>query len=384
MIEKYIKVDLLGSTGSIGKQAIDVIRKLDAKITCVCANVNYRAVEAQVREFKPKFCAMFDYEAAKQLKQVLADTNTKVLHGESGICEMISHSDADVALNAIIGKAGLLPTLAIINQKKSLALANKESLVVAGRIVMKAAQDNGVSVIPVDSEHCAIHQCLQNNEKKLIKKLIVTASGGPFFGKTTEQLKNIDTAKALLHPTWSMGNKITIDSATLINKGFELIEASHLFEIAIDRIQPIVHRESIIHSMVEYIDNTIIAQMSVPDMKACIQYGICKGKREDAVIDELDLAKIANLSFYAPDYETFPLLKCAIDCQKSGGAMPAILNASNEIAVDAFLNNRISFLSINELVLKTVEHFSYLKQCNTLSEFLDADNAAREYTKLII
>lgn len=384
MNNKNIKIDLLGSTGSIGTQAIDVVRKLGAQISCICANKNYKIVEEQAREFKPAFCAMFDYDSAKQLKQSLADTDIKVFQGECGIREMISQSDADVSLNAIIGEAGLLPTLEVINQKRNLALANKESLVVAGDIVMQKARENGVEITPVDSEHCAIHQCLRSGKNQEVKKLIVTASGGPFFGRSAEQLKEVNAEKALAHPTWSMGAKITIDSATLMNKGFELIEASHLFGIDIDKIQAIVHRESIIHSMVEYIDNSIIAQMSVPDMRYCIQYGICGGSREKAVIDDLNLAKIANLSFYEPDLKTFPLLKCAIECKRMGGAMPAVLNAANEVAVEAFLKNQISFLDISATVLTTVERLSDLSKSKTLSELLDADKAAREYAKTLL
>ena len=381
MSGENIKIDLLGSTGSIGKQAIDVARKQGVKISSVCANKNYKTVEEQAREFKPAFCAMFDYEAAKELKQVLADTDIKVFCGEDGICEMIARSDADVSLNAIIGEAGLLPTLEVINQKRSLALANKESLVVAGDIVMQAATDSGVKITPVDSEHCAIHQCLRSGKPQEVKKLIITASGGPFFGKTVNELQDVDAQKALAHPTWSMGAKITIDSATLMNKGFEIIEASHLFGVDIDKIKAIVHRESIIHSMVEYIDNSIIAQMSIPDMSYCIQYGIFGGDRRGTVIDELDLAKISNLSFYNPDSETFPLLYCAVECKRMGGAMPAVLNAANEVAVEAFLKDKISFLGISETVLKTVEKLSSLRCSKTLPELLDADKTAREYAK---
>ena len=384
MNDRKIKVDLLGSTGSIGEQAIDVIRKQDAHVSCICANKNYRRVEEQAREFKPAFCAMYDYEAAKALKASLADTDIKVLCGEEGICEMISGSDADVSLNSIIGEAGLIPTLEIIKNKKRLALANKESLVVAGDIVMAAARENCVDVTPVDSEHCAVHQCLRAGKSAEVKKLIITASGGPFFGYSKEKLESVTAANALAHPTWSMGAKITIDSATLMNKGFELIEASHLFDIEIDKITAIVHRESIIHSMVEYIDNSVIAQMSVPDMRYCIQYGICGGARETAVIDELDLAKIATLSFYEPDYKTFPLLKCAITCKREGGAMPAVLNAANEVAVEAFLNGKLSFMGISETVMKTVGMLSSRKSSKTLEEILDADRTAREYARKII
>ncbi len=382
--EERVKVDLLGSTGSIGEQAIDVVRQIGAEVSCICANKNYKRVEEQAREFKPAFCAMYDEEAAKKLRIALADTDVKVLSGGDGICEMISLTDAEVSLNAIIGEAGLLPTLEVIKSKKRLALANKESLVVAGDIVMSAAAANGIEITPVDSEHCAVHQCLRSGKAQEVKKLIITASGGPFFGYTTKQLIEVTAEKALAHPTWSMGAKITIDSATLMNKGFELIEASYLFGIDIDRITAIVHRESIIHSMVEYIDNSVIAQMSVPDMRYCIQYGMCGGARKNAVIPPLDLATIANLSFYTPDTDTFPLLKCAVDCKRMGGAMPAVLNAANEVAVDAFLSGKLSFMGIGETVLATVEYLSDCSSLRELSEILEADRTARDYAFSVI
>ena len=384
MSKDVVKVDLLGSTGSIGEQAIDVARKIGADVACLCANKNYKRVEEQAREFKPAFCAMYDYDAAKSLRTALADTDIKVFCGEEGICEMISESGAEVSLNAIIGEAGLLPTLEIIKAKKKLALANKESLVVAGDIVMSAAKENNIEVTPVDSEHCAIHQCLRSGKTEEVKKLIVTASGGPFFGFTAEKLERVSAKDALAHPTWSMGAKITIDSATLMNKGFELIEASHLFGIAIDKIEAIVHRESIIHSMVEYIDNSVIAQMSVPDMRYCIQYGICGGKRLTSVIGELDLAKISKLSFYEPDYKNFPLLGLAIECKRRGGALPAVLNAANEVAVEGFLNDKLTFRGISETVMATVDKLSHHSESKKLSEILGADREAREYAKSLI
>ena len=384
MKKEIIKVDLLGSTGSIGEQAVDVVRRLGAEVTCLCANKNYKRVEAQAREFKPAFCAMYDYEAAKDLKLALADTGIKVLQGNDGICEMISASNAQVSLNAIIGEAGLLPTLEIINSGKRLALANKESLVVAGDIVMSAAREKNIQLTPVDSEHCAIHQCLRAGNHKEVKKLIVTASGGPFFGYTADKLKNVTAKNALDHPTWSMGAKITIDSATLMNKGFELIEASHLFGIDIDNIKAIVHRESIIHSMVEYIDNSVIAQMSVPDMRYCIQYGICGGDRNSAVINALDLAKISKLSFYEPDTVNFPLLDLAIKCKRQGGALPAVLNAANEVAVEAFLNDKLTFCGISETVSETVEALFNYECCKSLEEILAADKEARKYANYLI
>ena len=366
-MENRFSIDLLGSTGSIGRQAIDVARKQKIEIRSICAGSNDKRVEEQAREFYPQYCALYDKDAAKRLRLALADTDIKVLAGEDGICEMIGLSDADVALNAIIGKAGLLPTLSIIDAKKRLALANKESLVVAG-----------VEITPVDSEHCAIHQCLRAGKVEQVKRLWITASGGPFFGYDREKLRSVTAAGALDHPTWSMGAKITIDSATLMNKGFELIEASHLFGIDMPRIRAVVHRESIIHSMVEYIDNSVIAQMSVPDMRYCIQYGIVGGERVDAVIDELDLTTLSGLTFFRPDDGNFPLLSCAVRCREQGGGMTAVLNAANEVAVDAFLAGKISFLQIGESVTAVVDRLKKHSDSVQLEAILDADAEARE------
>lgn len=374
-------IDLLGSTGSIGEQAIDVARKRNIRVRSLCAGSQYKRVEEQAREFHPEFCAMYDEKAAKQLRTALADTDIKVLSGTEGICEMIAESRAEVSLNAILGKAGLLPTLSVIDSGKRLALANKESLVVAGDIVMARAHERGTKITPVDSEHCAIHQCLRSGEKKQVKRLWVTASGGPFFGYTKDRLATMTAADALAHPTWSMGAKITVDSATLMNKGFELIEASHLFGIEMDRIRAIVHRESIIHSMVEYIDNSIIAQMSVPDMRYCIQYGIVGGDRVEAVIGELDLMALSGLTFFRPDAECFPLLDCAVSCRAMGGAMPAVLNAANEVAVDRFLSGEISFLQIGESVMSVVDLLKKHSASISLEDILEADEEARACTR---
>lgn len=379
-MENRFGIDLLGSTGSIGEQAIDVAVKRNIRVRSLCAGSNYKRVEAQARAFKPEFCAMYDEVAAKQLRLALADTDVKVFSGEDGICEMIEKSNAEVSLNAIIGKAGLLPTLSVINAGKKLALANKESLVVAGDIVMARARAAGIDITPVDSEHCAIHQCLRAGKAEQVKRLWITASGGPFFGLTRDKLRDVTAANALAHPTWSMGAKITIDSATLMNKGFELIEASHLFDVEMARICAIIHRESIIHSMVEYIDNSVIAQMSVPDMRYCIQYGIVGGDRPTAVIDELDLTKLSGLTFYQPDNETFPLLSCAKACRDMGGGMTAVLNAANEEAVDAFLGGRISFLQIGDSVKEVIEQSKKHAESVTLDKILEADKEARECT----
>ena len=375
---------ILGSTGSVGEQAIDVARFENKRVTAISARSNVKRVEEQAREFCVDYCAMSDEKAAAELKIRLADTNIRVFSGEEGICEMISKSNADVAVNSIIGKAGLKPTLAVIESKKRLALANKESLVVAGDIVMSAAKENNVDIIPVDSEHCAIFQCMKAGKPNEVKKILLTASGGPFYGKTINELASITVEDALAHPTWKMGAKITVDSATLMNKGFEVIEAAHLFGVAPENIEVVVHKESIIHSMVEYIDNSVIAQMSVPDMRFCVQYALNYPNKTHAIINELDLFTIKNLSFAKPDYETFSLLSCAIDSIKNGGAVPAVLNAANEIAVDAFLNRKLSFVGVIDTVCRVVDELSYCKSITSLDGILEMDSQARLRTRELL
>ena len=375
---------ILGTTGSVGEQAVDVARATGAVVTGISANKNVKRTEELAREFSVESVAMADEEAAKELKTRLADTDIKVYSKNEGICEMISSTKNDVVLNSIIGEAGLLPTLAVIDSGARLALANKESLVVAGEIVMSRAREKQVDILPVDSEHSAIFQCLHSGKKREVKKLLLTASGGPFFGKSVDELRDITVEQALAHPTWKMGAKITIDSATLMNKGFEVIEAAHLFDIPADRIEVLVHRESIIHSMVEYIDNSVIAQLSVPDMRLCAQYALTYPDRVDAVIDELDLAKLSTLSFRKPDTETFALLKCAIESVSKGGAVPAVLNAANEVAVAAFLDRKLSFYGIVEVVTEAVETLTRAKNAKTLDQILSFDTEARELANLII
>jgi 1-deoxy-D-xylulose-5-phosphate reductoisomerase len=335
-------------------------------------------VEEQARAHGVRFCAMADEAAAGELKIRLADTPTKVLSGTSGILDMIHESRAEIAVNSMLGEAGLLPTLAVIESGKQLALANKESLVVAGEVVMAAARKKGISIRPVDSEHCAIAQSLMAGQKKEVRKLLLTASGGPFFGKTRDELKDVRVKDALAHPTWQMGQKITIDSATMMNKGFEIIEAAYLFDVPQSNIDVVVHRESIIHSMVEYIDNSIIAQMSVPDMRHCIQHALTYPHREQGVIKPLSLTDVGRLTFAAPDEDTFVLLRLARECMQKGGAMPAVLNAANEIAVAAFLKDRIGFLDIFDLVEGAVMSLQTGADAHTLDEILDYDRLARE------
>ena len=374
------KIAILGCTGSVGTQALDVADKFNLDVTCLSANNNYIKTEEYARRFKVNSVAMASEDAASELKVRLADTNIKIYSGDNGICEMVSEEKQDTVVNSIIGEAGLLPSLAVINTGTRLALANKESLVVAGEIVMNNAREKGVEILPVDSEHSAIFQCLKSGKDREVKKLLLTASGGPFFGKTIEELRDITVEQALAHPTWKMGAKITIDSATLMNKGFELIEAAHLFNVSPEQIEVVVHRESIIHSMVEYIDNSIIAQMSVPDMRLCIQYAVTYPHRIDATIKELDLFSISKLTFNKPDTNTFSLLECAKNCIKAGGAMPAVLNAANEVAVARFLEGKIGFYRITEAVEKTVSEMSYACGYHSLEDILAFDKEAREIT----
>ena len=375
---------ILGVTGSVGEQAVDVTRANNVRVTGISARSNVARVESLAREFGVEYCAMADERAAKELKARLSDTSVKVLSGEDGICDMVQSTKNDVVLNSIIGKAGLMPTLAVIDSGARLALANKESLVVAGDIVMSRAKEKGVDILPVDSEHSAIFQCLKAGNKREVKKILLTASGGPFFGSTVDQLKGITVEQALAHPTWKMGAKITIDSATLMNKGFEVIEAVHLFGVPADKIEVVIHRESIIHSMVEYIDNSVIAQLSVPDMRLCAQYALTYPERTEAIIDELDLTRLSKLSFSKPDTDTFALLKCAIDAIGAGGALPAVLNAANEVAVAAFLDRRLSFYGITETVTAVVDMLSAAAEERTLSGILDFDREARVIAERLI
>ena len=377
-VSEYPSILVLGSTGSVGEQALDVAAKCKISVRGISAHKNWQRVAEQARAFSVPVVAMTDESAARELRTALCDTATVVKSGVEGLLEMIRESDAVFAVNSILGEAGLLPTLAVLESGKHLALANKESLVVAGDIVMRTAKEKNCRITPVDSEHSAIFQALRSGAPREIKKLILTASGGPFFGKKREELASITVDDALAHPTWQMGAKITIDSATLMNKGFEVIEAAHLFGVSADRIDVVVHRESIIHSMVEYIDNSVIAQMSVPDMRLCVQYALTAPHRTSAVIEPLDLVKVGKLTFAAPDEQTFPLLAAARRAMVVGGAVPAALNAANEIAVAAFLARKISMLKLFEIVLGVIEDMPHAKHAKTLSEILDIDHEARE------
>ena len=378
---QFQSVAILGSTGSVGEQALDVARAHHIPVVGLVASRNWKRVAEQTREFAVPYVAMADADAAKELRVALADTKTCVLAGEDGIEALLRGCGAKVALNAILGKAGLIPTLTALDEGMDVALANKESLVVAGDVVMQKAREKGCRITPVDSEHSAIFQALRAGAHAEIKRVILTASGGPFFGRTRESLANVTVREALAHPTWQMGAKITVDSATMMNKGFEIIEAAHLFDLSPDQIDVVVHRESIIHSMVEYIDNSVIAQMSVPDMRLCVQYALTAPIRTSAVIPPLDLLSVGKLSFHAPDEEAFPLLSLAKRALLAGGAAPAVLNAANEVAVASFLAGEISMLTLFDVVERVVTKMPHAAKCFTLQEILDADRAARELTK---
>lgn len=373
------RISILGATGSIGTQALDVVRKLNIKVNSLAAHSNIKLLEDQIREFKPKVVALFDSDSALKLKKNISDLDVDVLDGIDGICELASMEDTDIVLNSIVGMIGLKPTLEAIKAKNNVALANKETLVAGGALVMKAAKENGVKIVPVDSEHSAIFQCLQGcNEKSEIKKLILTASGGPFFGKNLDELKNVSPEEALKHPNWDMGAKVTIDSASMMNKGLEIIEAVWLFDIDVDNIDVVVHRESIIHSMVEYNDNSIIAQMGVPDMRIPIQYALTWPQRHNSPVKQLSLTDVSRLTFFKPDYNTF---KCLDTCKKAikiGGLAPAAANGANEEAVNLFLNKKISFTDIGELVYQAMVNQEY-KEHFSFDDVIDATNNARNF-----
>jgi len=378
---EFTPIAVLGSTGSVGEQALDVARTAGVPVHALCANRSVRRAEEQIREFHPTACAMADEDAAAALRIAVADTPTRIYAGEQGICEMIAESDAETVVNAIIGEAGLRSTLKTLEQKKKLALANKESLVVAGEIVMDLARRNGQDILPVDSEHCAIYQCLQAGRRQDVKRLLLTASGGPFFGRTAEQMGEITVEQTLAHPTWKMGPKITVDSATLMNKGFEVIEAVHLFGVRPEQVEVVVHRESIIHSMVEYADNSVIAQLSVPDMRLCVQYALTDPVRTPSPLNQLDLTALGKLTFYKPDMETFVLLPTAIRAIEQGGALPAVLNAANEVAVAHFLNHEITFRQIFDTVVQVTEDLAIASRTHDLEGILAWDREAREVTE---
>ncbi len=370
-------ISVLGSTGSIGTQALSVAREGDMRVSAIAAGSNVKLLEEQAREFCPKIVAVFDEAAAADLKVRLADTDILVLSGEEGILAAATEQSADIVLNAIVGIAGLRSTMAIIEAGKTLALANKESLVTGGDLVMRAAKEKGVKILPVDSEHSAIFQCLQGVPEGSLSKILLTASGGPFFGKTKEELKRVTVADALKHPNWSMGPKITIDSATLMNKGLEVIEAVHLFAVSADDIEVLVHRQSIIHSAVELRDGGVIAQLGTADMRLPIQYAITYPERLPCPSGKLSLSDIGTLTFAHPDTDTFECLALCIEASRAGGLKTAAVNGANEAAVKLFLEGKIGFLDIPALVRRAYEAQQDVSSF-TIADVFAADKAARE------
>ena len=376
-------MSILGSTGSIGTQALDVTRLNGFTVEALTSNSNITLLEEQIREFKPKTVSVNNEKAAQELRIKIADTDTRVLSGEEGICEVASIK-VDKVLNSVVGIAGLRPTLSAIDAKNDIALANKETLVAGGALVNKRAKENGVTIYPVDSEHSAIFQSLQGcPEHGAIKRLILTASGGPFFGKTRKDLENVTVAQALKHPNWSMGAKITIDSASMMNKGLELIEAAWLFDMPADKIDILVHRQSIVHSLVEYMDNSVIAQLGVPDMRVPIQYALTYPQRVESPAKQLRLEDWKTLTFEEPDYDTF---ECINLCKKAitmGGIYPAAANGANEAANALFRDGKIKFLDIADMVSYVIDNTKY-DDCDSLEKILACDKQSREmvYSRL--
>lgn len=380
-------ISILGATGSIGEQTLDVIRKSkdSFKLIGVSANSSFDKMKEIIEEFKPQYVAMMDEESSIKIKEFCLLNNYKVkVYGKmEGLIKIVTLEEVDIVVTSVVGMIGLKPTLAAIEAKKDIALANKETLVVAGEIVMKKAKEAGVKILPVDSEHGAIFQCLQGNDKKSLKKIILTASGGPFRGKTYDELRNTTVEQALNHPNWNMGSKITIDSATLMNKGLEVIEAHWLFDCSYENIQVVVHPQSIIHSMVEYVDASIMAQIGAPDMRLPIQYALNYPERKEKVANEIDFYEISKLTFEKPDMDTFKCLKLAFKAGKIGGLMPTILNAANEVAVALFLDKKIKFLEIGDIIEETMIKFKEEaeKLELTIDNILAIDEKVREYVR---
>lgn len=370
------KVAILGSTGSIGRSALDVIAGHGDKfrVAGLTARGSVDVLLKQIRQFRPEAVAVYDREAARELRK---HTRTEVLEGEEGVCSIAGDGGSDFVLSAIVGFAGLMPTLSAVRAGKTVGLANKESLVVAGEVVTREARQKGARILPVDSEHSAVFQCIEGRDADSIKKIILTASGGPFFGKSKRELENVKPEDALRHPSWSMGRKITVDSATLMNKGFEVIEAHHLFGLSADRIDVIIHPQSILHCIVEFTDGCSVAHMSVPDMKAPIAYSLSYPKRLGGVIPPLDLARAGSLNFSAPDHESFPCLPYAREALSAGGTLPAVLNAANEVAVEAFLKGKIGFMDIPSVIRSTMDAHDN-KTVVSLEGVIESDKWARK------
>jgi len=375
-------VSILGSTGSIGRQSLDIISRLEGiQVAALTAGTGAELMAQQCRQFRPVLAVMSTMEAAQELKELIKDLPTRINWGEEGLIEAATLPEVDCVITAVVGMVGLKPTLAAIRQKKRIGLANKETLVCAGELVMAEARKYGAEIIPVDSEHSAIFQCLMGSrDPKEVKRLILTCSGGPFFAKTAEELKNVTKADALKHPNWKMGAKITIDCATLMNKGLEVIEAMRLYDMPLEQVDVVIHRQSIVHSMVEFVDGAVMAQMGAPDMRLPIQLALTYPERVNCPVDPLDLIGCGPLSFLKPDLERFPCLALAMECAKRGGNACAVMNGANEEAVAKFLADEIGFYDIYRLVRRAVDEVPYVENPD-LEQILESDRLARESVK---
>ncbi len=379
MIKLEKNISVLGSTGSIGTQTLEVAKELKIKVHALTANENIDLLEEQIRTFRPEIAAVANEEKAKILKEKVKDTSTKILAGEEGICQAATAKNSGTVVAALCGISGLVPTSEAIKSGKNIALANKEVLVTGGKIIKKMAKEKGVSLLPVDSEHSAIFQCLQGvRSKNDLKKLVLTASGGPFFSKTKNELEKVTLKQALNHPSWSMGKKISVDSATMMNKGFEIIEAAHLFDVSTDNIDVVIHRQSVVHSMIELKDGSVIAQMAVPSMKLPIQYALTFPHHEPCAVESLNLSKFKELTFFEPDYETFESINL---CKKAFEEdLCVVLNAANEKAVELFLKEKIKFLDIIKLIKEALEEFKNAEKPTTINEIIALDKKVKAQT----
>ena len=376
------KIAVLGSTGSIGTQTLDIARKNkdDLKITVLAAGSNVSLIEEQIREFRPEIAVLFNEEKANELKTKVSDIDVKILSGMDGMLEAATYENVDTVVTSMVGMIGIKPTIAAIKAGKDIALANKETLVTAGHIIMPLIKEYGVSLLPVDSEHSAIFQSMNGENRKRISKILLTASGGPFRGRSFDELKNVTLEDALKHPNWAMGQKITVDSATLVNKGLEVMEAAWLFEVPISKIQVVVHPQSVIHSMVEYEDTAVIAQLGCPDMRLPIQYALFYPDRRFLDAKQLDFFEMKSLTFEKPDIETFKGLKYAMDAAGDGGSMPTVFNAANEEAVAMFLKKQIGFLDIYRIIEQSMERHTVIKNPD-IDTVLSVEKDTREFIR---
>lgn len=374
-------IAILGSTGSIGTQTLDIVRKNDdLNVVAISANSNVKLLEEQIREFNPRVVCIYDENKVQELKQLVADTNVKIVSGMDGLIEISMLEEVEVVVTAVVGMIGIRPTIAAIKAGKDIALANKETLVTAGHIIIPLAKEYNVNIYPVDSEHSAIFQCLHGEKRSQVEKIILTASGGPFRGKTIADLQNVTVEDALKHPNWAMGKKITIDSSTMVNKGLEVIEAKWLFDVDFDHIQVLIQPQSLIHSMVEFKDGSVMAQLGTPDMRLPIQYALYYPERKFLDGKRVNFYEISSITFEKPDMENFRALKLAFDAGRMGGSMPVVFNAANEQAVSMFLDRKIKYLEIVEIIEYAMNNHKYIANPN-IDEILESENWTYECIK---